>query len=90
MEDLKKNSSQQTNDWYLLLILLVVLILNILIFVELRAFKREVTSFASWNISVPSVPAKDTSKEILKDVESVEIKDLEQEFQQIDQELNNL
>lgn len=90
MENTQKGLNIKINDWYLILVLLVALFLNLSILIELKGFKREVSSFSSPQYSPVIRSSSDKSQDILKEINDLKINDLDQEFQEIDKDLNSL
>ncbi len=82
---------KKTNIWPWVLIVIVVLIVVGIVCWKLKKMSR----VPEEEVEIPLVSEEkelpsDTTEEILKEVEAIEVLDLEKEFQEIDQDLNSL
>ena len=85
------SQTKKTNIWLWILIVVVVLIVVGIVWWKVKKISR----VPGEEVEIPSVSEgkelpSDTTEEILKEVENIEVLDLEKEFQEIDQDLNSL
>ena len=82
---------KKTNIWLWILIVIVVLVVVGIVCWKVKKMSR----VSEEEVEIPLVSEEkelpsDATEEILKEVENIEVLDLEKEFQEIDQDLNSL
>jgi hypothetical protein len=91
MEQQPQTSQTKTNVAALIIIALSAAIVGGVIYWQSRVTIPQLLPVVGKTIKPQGLKAKDDStKAILKDLESIKIKDLDQEFQEIDQDLKSL
>lgn len=92
----EETKNKKTEIWPIFLIIVIALIAGFLIYSEYAKYTQRIKEMQS----IPSLPSEgqiisegtkgDTTQEILEDIDKINIEDLDQQFKEIDSNVNSL